>query len=157
MKSSNHPAHLSMLDKLLDSSLSAASTALSNSIAARPRRMNATELIDFWNQAAVVVMTTVGSGGQPHSAPVHARLIGDHLELVIYDDSRRRRDLVSNPRTSFCTWSDSGQVVLMYGRASEVVGSLRPARDGADGTERSVVEIKVALSKVYAMGARTKS
>jgi hypothetical protein len=114
--------------------------------------MTAGELVEFWRGTGLVAMTTVGPKGQPHTAPVHAELQGTTLRLVVYENTVRRQDLRTNPRVAFTTWRE-GAAVIMYGRAREVPGSLRPARAGRSGDPRNVVGIAVELTRVYAMRA----
>lgn len=143
---------LTVLQRLLDRSIATASPAVADSVAYPPRQMTAAELVEFWRQARLVAMATVGPAGQPHVAPVHAELAGATLRLAVYDDAVRRRDLAHNPRVAFTTWRD-GAVAICYGRAREVPGSLREARPGQSGKARRVVDIAVRLTRVYAMRA----
>lgn len=145
---------LRALQSLIDRSTATASQAVASSVAARDRQMSAHELVEFWQRVGLVAMTTVDPQGRPHSAPVHARLRGDHLSLVVYENTVRRRDLAGNPRVSFVTWDDNGGAVILYGRAHEITDSLRAARHTADGSSRRVVEIDVELTRVYAMRGR---
>jgi hypothetical protein len=115
--------------------------------------MTAAELAEFWQNVSMVAMATVGKRGQPHIAPVHARLEGTKLRLVIYDNAVRRQDLIANPRVAFTTWSPNGAVAILYGRAREIPQSRRPARPGRSGKPRFVVEVEVELTRVYAMKA----
>lgn len=154
MKVSDSQADIAALEALLQRSCKTAGQAVSQSVALPERRLTAAELISLWERTKVVAMTTVGQAGQPHSAPVHARLLGDRLSLVIYDHTLRRRDLATNPRVSFCTWGDQGEVVLLYGLGREVPGSLRDARPTQKGEPRKVVEIDVELTRVYAMNGQ---
>lgn len=146
------PEQLSALQRLIDDSTRTATAAVAESVAYPGRQMGAAELVDFWRSARLCAMTTVGSAGQPHMAPVHADIRGTTLHLVIYDNTVRRRDLVNNPRVGFTTWRD-GAVAVVYGRAREVPNSLRPTRPGRSGAERCIVEIEVQLTRVYAMRA----
>jgi len=59
-----------------------------------------------------------------------------------------------NDRVSFTTWNLDGAAAILYGRAREIAGSLRPARPSQSGRERKVVEVEVRLTRVYAMGAK---
>jgi uncharacterized pyridoxamine 5'-phosphate oxidase family protein len=119
--------------------------------------MSAAEFVEFWQSVGLVAMATVGDGGRPHIAPVHATLNDCTLRLVIYDNTIRRVDLARNPRVAFSTWRTDGAAAIVYGRAREVEGSLRPARPGRTGKPRQVVEIEVKLTRVYAMGAPSSS
>jgi hypothetical protein len=141
---------LAALQALLDRSARAASPALADSVGYAARQMTAAELFEFWRGTGLVAMATVGAGGQPHIAPVHAELRGPTLALVVYEDAVRRRDLARDPRVAFTTWRD-GAAVILYGRAREVPDSLRDARPGRSGRPRRVVALEVALSRVHAM------
>ena len=143
---------LPALQALLDRSTKTATPAVGDSVAYPDRQMTAAELAEFWKAARIMAMTTVGPGGQPHTAPVHATLEGTTLTLVIYDNTVRRADLRTNPRVSFTTWKD-GAVAILYGRAREVPGSLRATRPGRSGSPRNVVTIVVELTRAYAMRA----
>jgi len=154
MKTLETKEGLSDLRALLEASSTVAGPALADSVAFTPRRMSAAELFEFWRGVRVVAMTTVGAGGQPHTAPVHAEFVGSALHLLVYEDAVRRRDIAANDRVSFTTWNSDGAVAILYGRATEVDGSLRAARPSQSGRERKVVEVEVRLTRVYAMGAK---
>jgi pyridoxamine 5'-phosphate oxidase-like protein len=144
---------LAALQAVLDHSTRTAGESVAVSLAAPARQMSAAEVVEFWRSVRLFAMTTVGSAGQPHTAPVHARLRGARIDLVIYDDTVRRADLRTNPRVSFSTWNGSGAALIAYGRAREVAGSLRDARPAQTGKARRVVAIEVELTRVYAMRA----
>ena len=144
---------LAQLQALIDRSVSSATPAVGDSVAYPQRQMSAAEFAEFWQSVRLVAMATVGEGGRPHIAPVHAALKGITLRLVIYDNTVRRTDLARNPRVAFSTWRADGAAAIVYGRAREVEGSLRPARAGRSGKPRQVVEIEVKLTRVYAMRA----
>jgi hypothetical protein len=141
------------LQALIDRSVRTATPSVGDSLAYPERQMSAVEFVEFWNSVRLVAMATVGEGGRPHIAPVHASLNGVTLRLVIYDNTVRRADLSRNPRVSFTTWRADGAAAIVYGRAREIEGSLRPARPGRSGKPRRVVEIEVKLTRVYAMRA----
>jgi hypothetical protein len=147
------PADLAALQALLDRSTRTAGAAAAESLAYPDRQMSAAELVAFWREIRLVAMTTVGPDGAPHTAPVHARLEGTTLRVVVYDNTVRRRDVATNPRVAFTTWAPGGAAVILYGRATEVPGSLRDARPGRSGRPRQVVELAVRLTRVYAMRA----
>lgn len=130
-----------------------ATPSVADSVAYPERQMSAAEFVEFWQSVRLVAMATVGEGGRPHIAPVHAALNGCTLQLVIYDKTVRRVDLARNPRVAFTTWRADGAAAIVYGRAREVEGSLRPARPERSGKPRQVVEIEVKLTRVYAMRA----
>lgn len=144
---------LEKLQGLIDRSVRTATPSVADSVAYPERQMSAAEFVEFWQSVRLVAMATVGEGGLPHIAPVHATLIGCTLRLVIYDNTVRRADLARNPRVAFSTWRADGAAAIVYGRAREVEGSLRPARPGRSGKPRQVVEIEVKLTRVYAMRA----
>ncbi len=144
------PDELAALQDVIDRSARAATPALADSVGAPERQMRAAELLEFWRGTGLVAMATVGPGGQPHIAPVHAELRGARLVLVVYDNTVRRRDLARNARVAFTTWRE-GAAVILYGRAREVPDSLRDARPARSGTPRRVVTIEVTLTRVHAM------
>jgi hypothetical protein len=146
---------LAALQAVLDHSTRTAGASVAVSVAAPARQMSAAEVVEFWRGVRLFAMTTVGRSGQPHTAPVHARLRGARIELVIYDDTVRRTDLRENPRVSFSSWNGSGAALIAYGRAREVPGTLRDARPAQTGKVRRVVEIGVELTRIYAMRAPT--
>ena len=145
------------LQALIDRSVRTATPSVRDSVAYPDRQMSAAEFVEFWQSVGLVAMATVGDGGRPHIAPVHATLNDCTLRLVIYDNTIRRVDLARNPRVAFSTWRTDGAAAIVYGRAREVEGSLRPARPGRTGKPRQVVEIEVKLTRVYAMGAPSSS
>lgn len=154
MKTDETNEAVAALDKLLVASSSGAGPALADSVGYAPRRMSAVELFEFWRGIRLVAMTTVGPSGQPHSAPVHAELHGPTLRVLVYEDAVRRRDLAANDRVSFTTWNADGAVAILYGRARELPGSLRPARPSQSGRERKVVEVEVRLTRAHAMNPK---
>jgi hypothetical protein len=145
------PAELTALQELIDRSTATASAAVADSVAYPDRQMTASEFIEFWQSVRMVAMATVGRSGQPHIAPVHAKIDGTKLRLVIYGNTVRRTDPARNPRVAFSTWRADGAAVIVYGRAHEVPDSLRPARPGRSGRPREVVEIEVELTRIYGM------
>jgi len=147
------PAELLALQALLDRSTRTATRAVADSVAYPARQMSAAEFVEFWRSVRLVAMATVGPGGQPHIAPVHADLAETALRLVVYENTVRRRDLAANPHVAFTSWRADGAVAILYGRAREVPGSLRPARPGQSGRPRRVVTIEVSLTRIYAMCA----
>ncbi len=144
-------ADLQALQKLIDCSAASAGPAAADSLAYPARQMRAEEFVEFWESVRLVAMATTGESGGPHIAPVHARLDGVRMHLVIYDNTLRRRDIAANPRVAFTTWRADGAAAIVYGVAREVAGSLRPARAAQSGNPRQVIELEVKLTRVYAM------
>ena len=152
-----HSGDLQALQKLIDRSAASAGPAAADSLAYPARQMSAAEFVEFWQSVRLVAMATVGESGGPHIAPVHARLDGTRLYLVIYDNTLRRRDIAANPRVAFTTWRVDGAAAIVYGVAREVAGSLRPARAAQSGKARQVIELEVKLTRVYAMRASDRA
>jgi hypothetical protein len=162
-------SELAKLQVLIDRSTGSATPSVADSVAYGERQMSAAEFVDFWRSIKLVAMCTVGAAGQPHIAPVHAQLGGAKfglrpgrdsvdlnsdlttLRMVVYEDAVRRSDLARNPRVAITTWREDGAAAILYGRAREVPGSLRPARSGRSGKPRQVVELAIKLSRIYAM------
>jgi hypothetical protein len=154
MKTVETPETIEGLERVIEASAGVAGPALADSVAWGPRRMGAAELLEFWRGIRLVAMATVGPNGQPHVAPVHAELRGAVLQVLVYEDAVRRRDLAANPRVAFTTWNADGAVAILYGRAREVDGSLREARPAQSGRNRRVVEFEVTLTRVHAMNPK---
>jgi hypothetical protein len=148
---------LAALQTIIDRSTRTATPSVADSIAYPERQMTAAQFVEFWSGVRLVAMATVGDHGQPHIAPVHARIEGASLKLVIYDNTVRRADLVRNSRVAFTTWNAEGAAAIVYGRASEIPGSIRDARAGQSGKPRHVVGVEVKLTRIYAMRAPARS
>ena len=146
-------ADLQSLQNLIDRSAASAGPAVADSLAWPARQMSAAEFVEFWQSVRLVAMATTGENGAPHIAPVHARLDGSRLRLVIYDNTLRRRDIAANPRVAFTTWRADGAAAIVYGVAHEIAGSVRQARAAQSGNPRKVIELEVKLTRVYAMRA----
>jgi Pyridoxamine 5'-phosphate oxidase len=146
-----HSADLKALQELIDRSAATAGPAAADSLAYPARQMSAAEFVEFWQSVRLVAMATTGENGGPHIAPVHARLDGVQLQLVVYDNTLRRRDIAANPRVAFTTWRPDGAAAIVYGVAREIPGSLRPARAAQSGNPRQVIELEVKLTRIYAM------
>ncbi|HUY39007.1 MAG TPA: pyridoxamine 5'-phosphate oxidase family protein [Candidatus Binataceae bacterium] len=142
---------LAALQALIDRSVATARPAAADSLAYGPRQMSAAEFLEFWQSVRLVAMATATSAGSPHIAPVHARLDGTTLRLVVYDNTLRRADIAANPRVAFTTWSADGAAAILYGRAREVPNSERDARPAQSGRARRLVELEVRLTRIYAM------
>jgi Pyridoxamine 5'-phosphate oxidase len=161
---------LARLQALIDRSSATATSSVADSVGYSARQMSAAEFVEFWRSVRLVAMATVGSAGQPHIAPVHAQLGGARfgfgpghdavgegnsdlttVRMVVYENAVRRADLARNPRVALTTWRDDGAAAILYGRASEVPGSLREARAGRSRTARRVVELAIKLTRIYAM------
>ncbi|MDO8431201.1 MAG: pyridoxamine 5'-phosphate oxidase family protein [Candidatus Binatus sp.] len=152
-----NPPDLAALQSIINRSIRTATPSVADSLAFPARQMTAPQFVEFWTSVRLVAMATVGDHGQPHIAPVHARIEGATLRLVIYDNTVRRVDLSRNPRVAFTTWDADGAAAIVYGRAREIDGSIRDARPGQSGKPRSVVEIEVTLTRIYAMRAPSRS
>ena len=150
-ESQNEAPGPAALQQLIDRSVATATPSVSDSVAYPDSQMTGAEFAEFWKSVRLVAMATVGQGGLPHIAPVHAVLEGTTMRLVIYDNTVRRADIARNPHVAFTTWRSDGAAAIVYGHAREVPGSLRSARPGGSGKPRKVVAIEVALTRVYAM------
>jgi len=147
-------AALDALQDVLDRSRGSAGSAVLDTFDHEDRRMNAAELVVFWNGARLKAMSTTGPDGAPHIAPVHADFVSGRLRTTIYENAVRRRDLQSNPRVALTTWGPQGAAVILYGTAREVPDSLRETRPGARGGTRRTVALGIAVNRIYAMKPR---
>ena len=145
---------IAAIQRLLDFSLRSAGAAVRETFDRPQRHMSAAEFVDFWNQCKVKAMSTVGSNGNPHSAPVHAAFYDGRLRTTIYVDAQRRRDLRHNPRVAMTTWAPGGAAAIVYGTARELADSERETRAGASGQPRRTVTLEIDLTRIYTMKPR---
>jgi hypothetical protein len=101
-------------------------------------------------------VATIGRGGQPHIAPVHVLLQDDDtLQMAIFEDSVRLRDLRRDPRIAITGWGESGVIAIVYGRCSEIERSRREVNAGGNvANSRYVVSMAIEMQRVYAMRPR---
>ena len=140
---------MSDLQTILDDSLVSAGPAMKAVFAQDDWRLNADQLREFWKGTRMFAVSTVGKDGGPHIAPVHV-LMGenDELEMAIFEDSVRLRDLRRDPRIAITTWGDEGRIAIVYGRCSEVPDTRREARAGSG---RHVITMRIDVDRAYAM------
>jgi hypothetical protein len=148
----NWPAEsLTALQHILDESLRAAGTAVSETFDRAERRLTAAEFVAAWNEVRLKAMATAGKNG-PHIAPVHADFVAGRLRSTIYDNAVRLRDLRRNPAVALTTWAPNGFTAIVNGRAKEVPDSLRDTRPGASGRARRTVTLEIEVTRIFAMG-----
>lgn len=155
----NDPAHwpdgaLAHLQNVLERSMRDAGDAVRETFDRAERHMDAREFVAFWNSCKLKAMSTVGQGGVPHTAPVHAAFVEGRLRTTIYVDAVRRRDLRHNPAVAMTTWGAGGAAVILYGKAREIPGSERETRPGASGRARRTVALEIDVTRIYAMKER---
>lgn len=148
------PEVLAELQATLDHSRTTAGPAVRDTFDRAERRMDAVQFVNFWNGARMKAMATVGEGGVPHMAPVHAEFVAGRLRTTIYENAVRRRDIAVRPQVALTTWGPNGAAAIVYGIAREVPGSLRETRPGATGRVRRTVTLDIEVTRIYAMGPR---
>src|SRR5256885_14941495 len=99
---------LAALQAILDRSTRTATPAVADSLAYPERQMTAAEFVEFWKSVRLVAMATVGPGGQPHVAPVHAQIAGAGLRPAGYPNTLRRDDGAPNPPVAVTTGPPDG-------------------------------------------------
>jgi hypothetical protein len=152
---STWPAELlAPIQAAIDRSRATAGAAVRDTFDHPERRMNAAELVAFWNGTRMKAMATSGANGAPHIAPVHAEFVDGRLRSTIYENAVRRRDLQHNPRVALTTWGAHGAAAIVHGIAREIPGSLRETRPGASGRTRRTVALEIEVTRIYAMKAR---
>jgi hypothetical protein len=137
------------LQDVLDSSLATAGPAVKATFDRDERRLNADELRQFWSKTRLFAVATVGANGGPHIAPVHVTMMEDgNLEMSIFEDSVRLKDLRRDPRIAITSWAPDGRIVIVYGRATEVADSRREvSRDPG----RFILGMHIEVDRAYAM------
>lgn len=154
----NWPADaLEPFQRILNRSRRRAGQAVRDTFDRAERQMTALEFVTFWNTSRLKAMATVGAGGEPHIAPVHAEFVNGRLRSTIYENALRRHDLRDNPRVALTTWGPHGAAAIVYGRAREIADSLRETRPGATGTARRTVALDIEITRIYAMKGREAS
>ena len=137
------------LDRILQESLASAGPAVKATFDRDERRLSAEELREFWRETRMFAVATTGRDGGPHIAPVHVALNqDDSLEMSIFEDSVRLRDLRRDPRIAVTSWAPDGRIVIAYGRAREIPDSRREV-----GREsgRYVIGMRIDIDRAYAM------
>ena len=144
------------LQEVLDASAADAGPAMAATFAREDRRLDADGFREFWRSTRMFAVSTVGAKGDPHIAPVHVLLQEDDtLEMAIFEDSVRLRDLRRNPRIAITTWADDGRVAIVYGACSEVPGSRRPVNAGGNPpSDRYIITMRIEMTRAYAMHPR---
>lgn len=145
---------MSDFDTILTQSLETAGPAIRATFGVNDRTLSSDEFREFWRSQRMFAVSTTGKDGAPHIAPVHVTLTeADELEMAIFEDSVRLRDLRRDPRIAITSWSEDGRIAIVYGRAAEVPGSSRETPDRGGGPRR-IVMMKIAPDRVYAMNPR---
>ncbi len=147
-------AALAAIQKAIDRGRTSGGDAVRETFDHPERRMNAAELVVFWNGTRTKAMATSGPDGAPHIAPVHAEFVDGRLRSTIYENAVRRRDLRHNPRVALTTWGAHGAAAIIHGIAREIPDSLRETRPGASGRPRRTVALEIEVTRIYAMKAR---
>ena len=100
--------------------------------------MSADEFRLFWGTTRLAGVTTVGTSGWPHVAPIEVTLSGDTFIAPTFPGSVRANDLEHNPRVAIVSWDDAWHAAIIYGRV----------RAGSEGG-RDAIE----PSRIYAIRA----
>lgn len=142
------------LQQILDESLASAGSAVKATFDKPERRITAEEFRELWRETRMFAVATNAANGAPHIAPVHVILTDeDCLEMAIFEDSARLRDLRRDPRISITTWAPDGRIAIVYGRCSEVEGSRREITREAG---RFILTMRIDVSRAYAMRPRPR-
>jgi hypothetical protein len=144
------------LQEILDDSAHDAGPAMAATFGRDDRRLDAEGFREFWRATRMFAVSTAGANGDPHIAPVHVLLQeDDSLEMAIFEDSLRLRDLRRNPRIAITSWADDGRVAIVYGTCSEVPDSRRPISAGGNlSSDRTIITMRIEMTRAYAMHPR---
>lgn len=137
------------LQQLLDDSLATSGAAVKATFDKEERRLSAQELREFWRETRMFAVATASAHGQPHIAPVHVTMTDDDsLEMAIFDDSVRLRDLRRDARIGITSWAPDGRIAIVYGCATEAPDSRREV---GQGSGRYIVMMRIEVDRAYAM------
>jgi hypothetical protein len=144
------------LQEILDDSARDAGPAMAATFGRDDRRLDAEGFREFWRTTRMFAVSTAGKNGDPHIASVHVLLQeDDSLEMAIFEDSVRLRDLRRNPRIAITSWADDGRVAIVYGTCSEVPDSRRPISAGGNlSSDRTIITMRIEMTRAYAMHPR---
>ena len=78
----------------------------------------------------------------------------DGLEMAIFEDSVRLRDLRRDPRLAITTWAQDGRIAIVYGRCSEVANTRREA---GPNSGRFVITMRIEVDRIYALRPTPRS
>jgi hypothetical protein len=144
------------LQEVLDASAADAGPAMAATFTREDRRLDAEGFREFWKATRMFAVATANSKGDPHIAPVHVLLQDDDsLEMAIFEDSVRLRDLRRNPKIAITSWAEDGRVAIVYGTCSEVPDSRRPINAGGNlSSDRHIITMRIEMTRAYAMHPR---
>ena len=143
------------LQEILDGSLASAGPAVKATFDRDERRMSAEDLRAFWAETRMFAVATVGAHGEPHIAPVHVAMLDDgNLEMAIFEDSVRLKDLRRDPRIAITSWAPDGRIAIVYGRATEAPDSRREVGREAG---RFILTMHIVVDRAYAMRPTPRS
>ena len=147
------------LQELLTESLEVAGPAIKATFGPEERHLTPDEFRSFWRSTRMWAVATNGRNSAPHIAPVHVLLTDDDkLEMAIFEDSVRLRDLRRDPRIAITGWGEEGIVAIVYGRATEVEDTRRPVNAGGrPENSRHVLTMRIEMDRVYAMRPRRQA
>jgi pyridoxine/pyridoxamine 5'-phosphate oxidase len=148
---STNPAIVSKVKQLMDHSAANAKPDTAAIFAREGWKLGAEDFLKKWSEVRMVVVSSVGANGAPHSAVVHADFHDDgDMKMMVFTGSVRAQDLTTNPRVALCKYAEDGTVMTVYGKATPIAGTERPL-DSAGGGGRAVQQYKVDVQRIYAM------
>jgi hypothetical protein len=136
------------VQRLLDSSLTAAGEVQRSFFGKPERRLSAAEFLATWNSIYMCAATTAGDSGWPHVAAIKLEFDADaNLPMLVYLGGAREGDLRRSPRVGLQKHKDDGTVMTVYGRVA--FGDDEPVTDQRG---RRHICVLVRPVRAYAIG-----
>ncbi|MBQ1026074.1 hypothetical protein [Micromonospora sp. C95] len=142
------PDGLARVQRILDASLDRAGQVQRSFFGKPGRVLPARDFLETWNSIYMCAVATYGSSRWPHLAAVKLQFDRSaSLNMFLYLDTVRERDLQTSPRLALQKQRDDGTVLTCYARAG-----ARATAPITDARGRSHVVLPLEPVRMYGIG-----